>query len=375
MSKLLRKPKVAIVLVVFLAVFIIGLAGGALGDKFGGGFLGSPLPHLQLAAEKVTAEPQFPGFTVTNTMIATWAAIVLLGILAFFATRRMTEVPRGLQNLFEAIVEYFIKLCESVAGRDKARKFLPLVMTIFLFIVMANWLGILPGFGTIGRIETPEEIIHHAEERVEKDVKKAEEKGEPADAEALLVAELEPIKMQTFSGDGAVGITAFGSVGDEITAAEYKEKEELGQHPVEEGKQAGILVPFLRSANTDVNTTLAIALIAMVMVHWWGLRTLGVFTHLGKYISFKRGAIWFFVGILEGISEVARVISFTFRLFGNIFAGEVLLAAMAFLVPLIGIIPFLGLELFVGLIQAFIFSMLTLVFATAATASHGAEGH
>lgn len=355
MGKLLRKPKVAIVLVVFLVVFIIGLAGGALGDKFGGGFLGSPLPHLQLAAEKVTAEPQFPGFSITNTMIATWAAIVLLVLLSFFATRRMTEVPKGLQNLFEAIIEYFIKLCESVAG-SQARRFLPLVMTIFLFIVMANWIGILPGFGTIGRIETPEEIIHHAEE-----------KGE--------TAELDSVKMQTFNGDGFVGITAFGSVGDEITAADYKAAKERGEHPVEEGKQAGILVPFLRSANTDLNTTLAIALIAMVMVHWWGLRTLGVFTHLGKYISFKRGAIWFLVGILEGVSEIARVISFTFRLFGNIFAGEVLLAAIAFLVPLIGIVPFLGLELFVGLIQAFIFSMLILVFATAATASHGAEGH
>ena len=82
-----------------------------------------------------------------------------------------------------------------------------------------------------------------------------------------------------------------------------------------------------------------------------------------------------FVGILEGISEVARVISFTFRLFGNIFAGEVLLFAMAFLVPLVGLVPFLGLELFVGLIQAFIFSMLTLVFATTATVGHDAEGH
>jgi F-type H+-transporting ATPase subunit a len=82
-----------------------------------------------------------------------------------------------------------------------------------------------------------------------------------------------------------------------------------------------------------------------------------------------------FVGLLEGLSEIARVISFTFRLFGNIFAGEVLLIVMAFLVPLVGIVPFLGLELFVGLVQAFIFAMLTLVFAATATIHHGDDGH
>ncbi|MDA1189271.1 MAG: F0F1 ATP synthase subunit A [Chloroflexi bacterium] len=365
----------AMALVAFLVLFVVGLAGGALGDKFGAGFLSSPLPHLQLAAEKVTANEQFPGFTITNTMIATWASIVLLLIISFFATRKITEVPRGLQNFFEAVFEYFINLAESVAGRERARVFLPLVMTIFLFIVMSNWMGILPGYATIGRIESPEEFIHHAEERVEKQVKEAEEKGETVDEHALLVSELGNTKFSTFNGEGSVGITPFGSVSDQISAVDYLEAEEHGEHIVPEGQQAGILVPFLRSANTDVNTTLAIALVAMVLVHFWGFRRLGFFTHLGKFINFKQGPIWFFVGILEGISEIAKVISFTFRLFGNIFAGEVLLVAMAFLIPLIGIVPFLGLELFVGLIQAFIFSMLTLVFASAATVSHGAEGH
>ena len=97
--------------------------------------------------------------------------------------------------------------------------------------------------------------------------------------------------------------------------------------------------------------------------------------HAGKFLNFKGGPIGLFVGALEMVSEAARVISFTFRLFGNIFAGEVLLIAMAFLIPLIGLVPFLGLELFVGLIQAFIFSMLTLVFAATATVSHADEGH
>ena len=354
MSKLLRSPKVLTVLIVSAIIFIVSVAGGALGNEFGGGFLGSPLAHIELSAESITASPLFLDFEITNTMIATWMAIVLLVVISFFATRRMSDVPSGLQNLVEVVIEFFLSLGESVAGRDKARRFLPLVMTIFLFIVTANWLGILPGFGTIGRFEPAEEIISHAEADVEE--------GEEVDLDA--------IKVQVFDGDGSIALMSFGSVDDDITAAELNE-EELER----EGKQAGLLVPFLRSANTDINTTLAIALVAMFMVHFWAFRTLGFFGHLGKFINIKGGPIGLFVGILEGISEIARVISFTFRLFGNIFAGEVLLVSMIFLIPLVGIIPFLGLELFVGMIQAFIFSMLTLVFASMATVGHGAEEH
>ena len=354
MSKLLRSPKMLTVLIVSAIIFIVSLAGGALGNEFGGGFLGSPLAHIELPAESITASPLFLGFEITNTMIATWIAIVVLVVISFFATRRISEVPRGLQNLVEVVIEFFLNLAESVAGRDRARRFLPLVMTIFLFIVTANWLGILPGFGTIGRIESAEEVVHHAEQELEE--------GKEVDLDA--------IKLQVFDGDGSFAIMPFGSVDNQITAAELDE-EKLDR----EGQQAGLLVPFLRSANTDVNTTLAIALVAMFMVHFWAFRTLGFFGHIGKFINIKGGPIGMFVGLLEGISEIARVISFTFRLFGNIFAGEVLLVAMIFLIPLIGIIPFLGLELFVGMIQAFIFAMLTLVFASMATVSHRAEEH
>ena len=129
MGKLLRNPKILIALIAVLALFIAGLAGGALGEKFGGGFLGSSLPHLQLAAEKVTADEQFPGFTITNTMIATWMTIVVLLVLAFLATRKLSEVPRGFQNVFEAIFEYFINLGTNIAGKERTRKFLPLVLT------------------------------------------------------------------------------------------------------------------------------------------------------------------------------------------------------------------------------------------------------
>lgn len=354
MATLLNRPRFLIALVAVAVLFIVGLAGGALGDKFGGGFLGAPLAHIQLPAEPVHASPILGGFVVTNTMVATWAAIVVLITISLLATKRVTEVPGRLQGLVEVIVEFFLNLSENVAGRENARRFFPLVMTIFFFVVTANWMGILPGFGTIGRLESAEEIIHHAEEKAEKD-------GEHAD--------LSKIHLQIFNGDSGLAVLPFGSVGQNFTGKEY---EELGNP---HGKRSGLLVPFLRSANTDINTTLAIALVAMVLVHWWGLKSLGILGHLGKFINFKAGIIGLFVGLLEAISEIARVISFTFRLFGNIFAGEVLLIAMAFLVPLIGLVPFLGLELFVGLIQAFIFSMLTLVFAATATISHDSENH
>ncbi len=353
---MLRNPK--LVAVAVFAVIVVSIAGGAIGNEFGGGFLGSPIAHIQLAAESVLDRPLIADipvvgdFNLTNTMISAWAAILVLASLSYLATRRMQEVPGRLQGAVEVILEGFLDIAESVAGPENARRFFPLVMTIFLFIVTANWMGILPGFGTIGRVETPEEVIEHAEHGAE-------------DGHADLSA----IKLHVFEGDGIVAVMPLGSVDHVITAEEYEKK------GVEQGKQAGILVPFFRGANTDINMTLAIALVAMFMVHFWGLRILGVFSHVGKFLNFREGPIGLFVGVLEAISEVARLISFTFRLFGNIFAGEVLLIAMAFLVPLVGLIPFLGLELFVGLIQAFIFAMLTLVFAATATVSHDAEGH
>jgi len=280
-------------------------------------------------------------------MVTTWAAIVIVLALGFVASRRAKLVPTGWQNAFEVIIEYFQRIGEGLAGK-RGLTYVPLALTIFLFILISNWIGILPGFGTIGWIETPEEVIHHLEDGEEH-------------------PDLSAVKLNVFDGEGSVGVMGFGSVDHVITAEEW---EEWSHTDASSGKQAGVLVPFLRSANTDVNTTLAIALVAMFFVHFWALRTLGVFSHLGKYINFRQGPIWFFVGILEFVSEIARIISFTFGLFGNIFAGEVLLVAMAFLIPLIGILPFLGLELFVGLIQAFIFSMLTLVFASVASAAH-----
>ena len=127
-----------------------------------------------------------------------------------------------------------------------------------------------------------------------------------------------------------------------------------------------IFTPFLRSPASDLNFTLALALVAVVATHVFAISVLGIKKHVGKFLNFS-GGIQFFIGILEFIAEIARIISFSFRLFGNVFAGEVLLVVVAFLVPYVIPLPFLFMEIFVGLIQAFVFAMLTAVFTAVAT--------
>jgi len=253
-----------------------------------------------------------------------------------------------------------------VGGRT-GRRFLPLVVAIFLGVLTSNWLGILPGVGTIGRIETAEEYLaHHAGSH------------EAADLEHAAEEEAE-YKLTVFDGSGSFYYIPFGRGNDTkvpLRDVDYHTGEVVTPPDEYEnlaGKNAGVLVPFFRGASTDLNTTLAIALVAMVTVQVWGFMTLGFRGYSKRFFDVKGGPIAMFVGVLEMFGEIARVVSFTFRLFGNMFAGEVLLITMGFLLPLIGIIPFLGLELFVGLIQAFIFAMLTLVFGAIAVASHGEE--
>jgi F-type H+-transporting ATPase subunit a len=153
---------------------------------------------------------------------------------------------------------------------------------------------------------------------------------------------------------------------------------------------------LLRGANTDVNTPLAIALVSFVFVEYYGLRVLGIH-YLRKFINTRQffgsvgqifrgkvkiglsglfsGFVDIFVGVLETLSEFIRIVSFTFRLFGNMTAGEILLLIAAFLIPWVLALPFYGLEMLVGFVQALIFSGLTLVFATMAVASHETEAH
>ncbi|OIO19571.1 MAG: ATP synthase F0 subunit A [Candidatus Magasanikbacteria bacterium CG_4_10_14_0_8_um_filter_32_14] len=238
---------------------------------------------------------------VTNTVINVWIAIIIFLILGISIKRSVKLKPGKLQNACEFFLELILGYFDQVTGdHKKTIRFLPIVGAIFFFILLSNWLGLLPGTGSI-------------------------------------------------------------HIGENM---------------------------LLRPANTDLNLTLVMALISVIGSHLYAFATIGIFTHLGKFVqiknvfkSFKKGPmavltaiIEFGVGLLEIISEIAKVISLSLRLFGNIFAGEVLISVISALVVAIVPAPFMLLELLVGVIQAAVFSMLTLVYLTVATSvPHGEE--
>lgn len=290
-----------------------------------------PQPHVSLAAEPIFESGL--GW-LTNSVLTTIVVDLLLILVAVSATGRMKVVPTGLQNAMEAIIEYLFGLAESVAGRAAVTYF-PWVATIFLFVVISNWTGLIPGVGSIG-------VEHSA----------AHTEGEHA-----LV-----IDQQLAMVDGNPVL---------VQAADALAAEEEAH---------GKFVPFFRAPSADLNVTFALAIATMVMVQIHGVRALG-----GGYFrkfwntsghGFMKG-INIFVGILELISEISRIIAFGFRLFGNIFAGEIVLATMAFLVAFLVPLPFYLLEILVGVVQGLVFMMLALVFFTMSTISHahGDEHH
>ncbi|MFH1207019.1 MAG: F0F1 ATP synthase subunit A [Patescibacteria group bacterium] len=253
------------------------------------------------------AEPVFSigKFTVTNTLINTWAVVLIIALASLVIRKKIAKVPRGIQNAFEIIVEGAMNMADSVTGdRRKTEKIFPFALSAFLFILLNNWLGLLPGIGSIGWLE--------------------------------------------------------------------------------QGHGGSVFVPWFRGGTADLNTTLALALFAVIGSNIFGLVTVGIMRHLNKYVNVKVLAdiprklrqeptilivnpIKFFVGIIEIIGEIAKVASLSFRLFGNIFAGEVLLTSIAVIFAFVLPIPFMFLEVIVGIIQALIFSMLLLVYFTIAS--------
>lgn len=240
--------------------------------------------HISFAAQEVA---KIGPVAITNSLLTGLVGSLVILVLFILAARALTLHPRrGVGSAIEAISEAILDLIEKVThNRAKAVRFFPLLMTLFMFILVNNWLGLLPGVGSI--------VVH--------------------------------------SAHGAV--------------------------------------PLFRPATADLNATLALAIISVVMTQIYAVRELGVVKHLRKYISLN--PILLFVGILEAIAEFSKMISFSFRLFGNIFAGEVLLTVIAFLAPALAPLPFFLLELFVGLVQALVFTMLSLVFLQIATSEHG----
>ena len=272
-------------------------------------------------AVPISAEKLFDigGLPVTNSLVNGWVAVLIFGALALALRGRRAAKPRGLQNAVEALIEFLLNFMDQVThDRAKSRQFLPIAGTLFLFILLSNWLGLVPGVGSIGFWETKEGVRE--------------------------------------------------------------------------------LVPLFRPATSDLNMTLAMGITAVLASHVAGVAAIGFFKYCGKFIQV--GGLWraivnigrvkpgeaavnlfvavveIGVGLIELISEVAKMISLSLRLFGNVFAGEVLLYVFFRLVRFIVPVPFLFLELMVGIVQAMIFSTLVLVYLTAATDKpHGEEGH
>ncbi len=276
--------------------------------------------HVSLTAEPLA---HFGPLTITNSLFTTWLVIAATIIFAIIFKLRIKKQPTGIQNLVEAIVEGFYGVVEGVAENPKlSRKFFAPIFTIFLFVLLNNWAGLIPGVGSIGITHAEAAETHHEEVAVFK------------------------------------GVESF------VDKAVHHE--EAGEAHAEEGAHHTPFTPIFRPGSADLSFTLALAIIAVAMVQFMGVRELGAWGYFKRFLNFSN-PIHFFVGILEIISEFSKMISFSFRLFGNVFAGEVLLTVIIALAPFIAPMPFYALEIFVGIVQALVFAMLTLVFFRMAT--------
>ncbi len=255
------------------------------------------------------AEPiaHFEYLNVTNALFTSWVSVILIIILSIILRSKITSIPGKIQSVFEMIIEGALGLCDQVTNsRALSIKIFPIAISVFFFILVNNWLGILPlgGFGII-----------------------------------------------------------------------------------EKGAHGNLFIPFLRGGTADINTTIALAVMAVVGANVFGILSIGIWKTFNKYVNLKAlggiftkirheptviivAPITFFVGLIEIVGEFAKIASLAFRLFGNVFAGEVLLVSMAALVAYIVPIPFLFLELLVGVIQALIFSILLVVYFTISASDH-----
>ena len=345
---LLARPRVLFSIIAVLLLTVFGIL-----------FLRGPLEIPTLQVDPI-AEPL--GYPLRATVIQQWLAMVVILGLAYIATRKMEVIPGRMQAAAETVVEALLNLCQTAAGAANGQRFFPIVATIFLFVAGANLLGFIPGTGTIFTVVPAEEEVHHAEDI-----------GEPLSEIKLFVLD---------SGNNIpLGGFEYELHGETETSFDIHGDEWEAFHEENPDLNAGHLVPMLRPANTDVNTPFAIAVWSFIFIEFWGITSLGLFPYLGKFFNFGRllkgniafGLIDVFVGIIDLISELVRLVSFTFRLFGNVFAGEILILMMSFFVPLTFVIGVFFMEVFFGIIQAFIFAILTLIFGILAVSHHGGE--
>lgn len=234
------------------------------------------------------AEPIFRlgFFNVTNSFLDTLLVDGLLIGLIVAVNKKISLIPGFLQNLVEMAIEAFYEITESVAN-ERASRIFPYLMSFFLFILLANWSGLIPGISAIG---------------------------------------------------------------------------------IKEGNN---IIPFLRPATSDLNTTLGLALVSLVATHVMSIRLTGIKDYLSRFISLN--PLNLYIGILELVGEIVKVVSLSFRLFGNIFAGEIVLGTVSTIFAFVFPLPFLMLEVIVGLVQALVFSMLTMAFMAVLTTPHHHE--
>ena len=311
-------------------------------------FIKVPMPTISLPAEQIPGLYIF-GFPITNTFIATILADITVLVIGFLAVRKMKDVPTGfLQNIMEWVVEIFDGMLTDIGGKAKARAWLPMFLTLLLFLLFANWWELVPGFDSIGVME-PVEVAY---------AKMGVTSGyETSETPVLGITTLVADQVQLTKAEQA-------HIDEEVLHAE-----ETGHEYHPEDAKGYVLVPFLRAAATDLNLTIGLALLVVVLSHIIGFRRFGL-----KYM--RRFAmpditgskpIDIIVGLLELFAEFAKIVSLAFRLFGNIFAGQVLLFVMAFLLAFLLPLPFMGFELFVGFMQAFVFAILAFIYFEQAT--------
>lgn len=291
-------------------------------------------------------EPIWPGVSITNTLLSTLVADLLLFSMAFGAFRFARSgrlVPSGFYNFFEFLIEFLWNATESTAGKW-AKRIFPWMATIFLLVFFANLIRVIPGFETIGYITTPHE-------------------------ESIQGYAPRQILPGLYAIDGSHPVEAEHLAEGEAAAEEHTLCTSC------------TVVPFLRGAATDLNFTFALAVIAVVMIQVFGVYALGLgyfrkFINTGGMINKPFfGVIDFGVGLLEGVSQISAILSFGFRLFGNIFAGALLLSIVGALTAVVVPSMLYALEIFVGAIQAYVFAMLALVFMSQATVSHHGDDH
>ncbi len=286
-------------------------------------------PHIQVAAENITDATLNLGPLGKVPFANTWTTLLVLDLIIILlawsvrqAVKKGDLVPHGIAGGMEMFVEVVYNLTESAAGKW-AKKIFPWFATILLVVLVANLMKLIPGMETIG-------VMHHAE-------------GEGHAIQSL-------------------GGNAYNLLPEVVESGE-----------------GYVLTPFFRAVSTDLNFTLALALISVIMTQVIGVMAQGP-RYFTKFLNFTTmfkkpffGFMDFLVGMLEMISEFAKIISFTFRLFGNMFAGFVLMALVTSMLPIFVPSMISMFEFFIGLIQAFVFGMLTMVFMAQATQGHGGE--